>query len=424
MFALLAQRNFFLLWVAHTISIVGDYVFFIAITFWIYEQTGSALATGLTLIASTVPNILFAPLAGMLADRWKRRSIMAMAESARAVLFLGLLCILVVQPHSIWPIYVVGFVQSALAAFFWSARGALLPQLIDAPALLSGNALYMVSDGGVRVIAPALSTFFLLHLGPPGVVCIDVVTFIISAGSIYLLKTAPLDQYETLFPLRSELSSMDVLALEQNALLLQKAEDSLQRNGWIRGNVSLLAHVGGLLALGSLIAYTAGTLNILFPAFVRTALSAGPLAFGWIMTAQALGEGTISLLLGRKARQDRPSRVTILVSACLAGGGLALVFMAHLHTLALSLLCNLIFGAMTAVVTVQLLTLLQRRIAHSSLGRALASYSALQTLAQVIGMGVMSFVLAPIGATWLLAFDGALYLLGSLIALILPLYHQ
>lgn len=424
MFALLSQRNFFLLWVAHTISIVGDYVFFIAITFWIYEQTGSALATGLTLIASTIPNILFAPLAGMLADRWKRRSIMVMAESARAVLFLGLLCILIVQPHSIWPIYVVGFVQSALAAFFWSARGALLPQLIEAPTLLAGNALYMVSDSGVRVIAPALSTFFLLHLGPPGVVCIDAATFVISAGSIYLLRTAPLARYEALFPLRLEPSSMDAPAQKQNALLSQKVGDSPQAHGWIRDNVSLLAPVGGLIALGSLIAYTAGTLNILFPAFVQKTLSAGLLAFGWIMTAQALGEGTISLLLGRKSKQLKPSRVSILVAGCLAGGGLAFLLMAHLHTLALSLLCNLLLGATTAVVTVQLLTLLQQRIASGSLGRALASYAAMQTLAQVIGMGVISLVLAPIGITALLAFDGALYLLGSVLAWLLPLYRQ
>jgi hypothetical protein len=55
--ALLSQQNFCLLWVAHTISILGDYVFFIAMTFWIYEQTGSASATGAVLIASTVPSL-------------------------------------------------------------------------------------------------------------------------------------------------------------------------------------------------------------------------------------------------------------------------------------------------------------------------------------------------------------------------------
>src|SRR5437879_3575694 len=111
MFTLLSQRNFFLLWIAHTISILGDYVFFIAITFWIYEQTGSASATGLVLITSTIPGILFAPLAGVIVDRWNRRNIMLVAESARAVLFLGLLDSIIVQPHTLWPIYVVGFVQ-------------------------------------------------------------------------------------------------------------------------------------------------------------------------------------------------------------------------------------------------------------------------------------------------------------------------
>lgn len=49
MFVQLRERNFFLLWTANTISILGDYVFFIAITYWIYAQTGSALATGVVL---------------------------------------------------------------------------------------------------------------------------------------------------------------------------------------------------------------------------------------------------------------------------------------------------------------------------------------------------------------------------------------
>lgn len=174
MLALLSQRNFCLLWVAHTISILGDYVFFIAMTFWIYEQTGSASATGAVLIASTVPSLLFAPLAGMLVDRWNRRSVMFAAESARTVLFLGLLGAVIVQPQVLWPVYVVGFVQSALATFFWPARSALLPQLIEPSSLFAANALYMVSDSGLRVIAPSLSAFILLRFGPPGVIAIDI----------------------------------------------------------------------------------------------------------------------------------------------------------------------------------------------------------------------------------------------------------
>ena len=128
MLALLSQRNFCLLWVAHTISIVGDYVFFIAITFWIYEQTSSASATGAVLITSTLPALIFAPLVGVVVDRWPRRGIMLVAESARAGLFLALLGAVMLRPEMIWPIYVAGFAQSALAAFFWPARSAMRPR--------------------------------------------------------------------------------------------------------------------------------------------------------------------------------------------------------------------------------------------------------------------------------------------------------
>lgn len=144
MYTLFAQRNFCLLWCAHTISILGDYVFFIAITFWMYKQTGSALVTGAVIIASTIPATLFAPIAGIVVDRWKHRSIMISAESARALLFLALLCSLIVQPHVLWPIYVVGFLQSAFATFFWSARSALQPQMIERSELLAANALFMI----------------------------------------------------------------------------------------------------------------------------------------------------------------------------------------------------------------------------------------------------------------------------------------
>ena len=146
MFVLLSHRNFFVLWIAHTISILGDYVFFLAITFWMYEQTRSALVTGTLLICSAIPAILFAPLAGKVVDSWDRRRVMFLAESARAVLFLGLLSSLTVEPSTLWPIYLVGFLQSALAAFFWPARSASLPQIVEPPSLLAANALFTSSQ--------------------------------------------------------------------------------------------------------------------------------------------------------------------------------------------------------------------------------------------------------------------------------------
>jgi len=426
MFTLLSQRNFFLLWVAHTISILGDYVFFIVITFWVYEQTGSALATGLVLISSAIPIILFAPLAGRVVDRWDRRGIMLAAESARAVLFLGLLVAVIIQPHLLWPIYVVAFLQTALAVFFWPARSALIPQMIEPLSLLAANALYMVSDSAVRIVAPSLGAFALLHTGPAGVVAIDAVSFVISAGSVFLLTTTPRSPIKVASALRTKPSSAILSSSEGDSSLSWPVEIPLKRGPWT--HTSIDSNVGGLFFLGSIVAYTAGTLSILFPIFVQTTLAAGPLAYGWMLTAQAIGEGTMSLLMGRIPTQRSHWRVIGFVSGCFAVGGLVLILIVHLPTLVPNLLLNLIFGLTTAGITVQLLTSLQQHVANSSLGRMLAMYTAIQGLARVGGMGVAGATAAHIGLVWLLAFDGFLYLLATVLAWVLlnPLlvHHQ
>jgi MFS transporter, DHA3 family, macrolide efflux protein len=307
------------------------------------------------LIVSTIPSLLFAPLAGILVDCWNRRSIMFAAESARAVLFLGLLGAVIVQPHALWPVYVVGFVQSALATFFWPARSALLPQLIEPSSLLAANALYMVSDSGVRVIAPSLSAFILLRLGPSGVIAIDTASFVVSAGSVCLLTTALLQPIKSVSPLRKRYFSTISVESQENPSP-RRIGVLMQRAWWIHPHISPMDRMSGLFALGSIVAYTAGTLSILFPVFVRMMFSAGPVAYGWMLTAQAIGEGAISLFLGQTQRQRGRVRVILFLSGYLAVGGFALMLMAHLHTLVPSLLLNLIFGAMTAATTVPLLT--------------------------------------------------------------------
>src|SRR5215831_16629726 len=251
MFALLSQRNFFLLWVAHTISILGDYVFFIAITFWVYEQTGSALATGAVLISSAIPIILFAPLAGRIVDRWDRRGIMLAAESARALLFLGLLGAIILWPHLLWPIYVVAFLQTALAAFFWPARSALIPQMIEPPSLLAANALYLVSDCGVRIVAPSLSALALLHLGPVGVVAFDAITFVISAGSVFLLATIPLKQIKAVSALRTNPSPAIFPSSDRDSLSSRPVRIRSKRGEW--ASIGSDANVRGLFFLGSIV---------------------------------------------------------------------------------------------------------------------------------------------------------------------------
>ncbi|SRR6266536_3202841 len=61
----LCQRNFGLLWVGQNISMVGDWILFVALPFYIYTLTGSTLATGIMFIVQTLPRLFFGSLAGV-----------------------------------------------------------------------------------------------------------------------------------------------------------------------------------------------------------------------------------------------------------------------------------------------------------------------------------------------------------------------
>ena len=69
MLAVLRQRDFALLWAGGLISMLGDWLLFIALPFYIYDITGSALATGAMFIAETLPILLFGSIGGVFADR-------------------------------------------------------------------------------------------------------------------------------------------------------------------------------------------------------------------------------------------------------------------------------------------------------------------------------------------------------------------
>jgi MFS family permease len=77
MLAVLRQRNFSPPWFGGVLSVIGDYFLFIALPFFVYERTGSALATWAMFAVQTLPRLLFGSVAGVFVDRWDRKKTMA-----------------------------------------------------------------------------------------------------------------------------------------------------------------------------------------------------------------------------------------------------------------------------------------------------------------------------------------------------------
>lgn len=188
MLALLRQRNFALLWWAGLISIIGDWMLLAALPVHVYAVTGSALATSLILITATVPAIVFGSLAGVYVDRWNRRRIMVVVNLLRGPLLLVLL--LPASAGWLWVMYVVLLLESTAGQFFGPAENALLPRLVDEEQLVTANALNTLNNNLARLVGPSLGAATLAVAGLPGVVVVDSLSYLGSAGLIGLIAAS------------------------------------------------------------------------------------------------------------------------------------------------------------------------------------------------------------------------------------------
>ena len=106
----------------------GDWVLFIGLPIYIYQLSGSALATSFMFMAQIASRILLSSLAGVFVDRWGRRRILVVTN---LLLACGLLPILLVRSVEwLWLVYAVAFSQAVIRQFCGPAESALLPNLV------------------------------------------------------------------------------------------------------------------------------------------------------------------------------------------------------------------------------------------------------------------------------------------------------
>src|SRR5512143_3138930 len=99
------NRNFRRLWLGRLISQTGDWFNSVALFTLLLNLTGSGEAVGIVLIIKLLPQFLVTPIAGVVADRFNRKSIMIAADVLRGVLVLGFL--FVKRADQVWIVYVL-----------------------------------------------------------------------------------------------------------------------------------------------------------------------------------------------------------------------------------------------------------------------------------------------------------------------------
>lgn len=172
--------SFSALWAGQLISMFGDRVHQIAIAFLVYGLTGSAVAVAFVFVAATLPNLLLGPIAGAYVDRWNQRDVMIVSDLLRAA---AVLIIPIAAVTSIYLVYPLVFLVTAISIFFRPARVAILPRIVHEDELLTANSALWAGETFADVIGYPLAGIFCAFLGPalPLAFWLDAATYAASA---------------------------------------------------------------------------------------------------------------------------------------------------------------------------------------------------------------------------------------------------
>jgi MFS transporter, DHA3 family, macrolide efflux protein len=169
-------RTFVLIWFGQLISLTGSGLTGFALGVWVFQRTGSVTQFALISLFTSLPGIVFSPIAGALVDRWDRRWCMILSDAGSGLCTLTVALLLLANRLEVWHIYLTMAISSIFSGFQWPAYSAATTLLVPKKHL--GRASGMVQVGGAvaQIISPVLAGALVGLIKLEGVILVDFVT--------------------------------------------------------------------------------------------------------------------------------------------------------------------------------------------------------------------------------------------------------
>ncbi len=265
----------------------------------VFDRTGSALALGILGLAEFVPSVLLIPVTGVIADRFDRRRVAALAYAGEVVCSLVLVGYVMSDTESIWPVYVV-------AAFFGAFRSFAQPAARSIPPLVT-------PEGALaRLMAMSSLTWQIgMVLGP------------VSAGFLLDVDAA--------IPYLVAAAMAVTGTIAMSTVVYRRPQDrslAEQRPTWGHALEGLrfirrTPVVFGAIAL-DLFAVLFGGAVALLPAIADERLGVGNVGYGWLRAAPGIGALAMTAYLALRPPRRHVGRLLYLVVGVFGLGTLAL----------------------------------------------------------------------------------------------------
>ena len=399
-FRSLSNANYRLYAAGGVVSNTGTWMQRVAQDWLVLQLTdNSGTAIGITTGLQFLPFLLFAPVAGLVADRMPKRRLLQLTNLAMA-LPAGLLGLLTVTGQvQIWHVYVLAFVLGTAAAFDAPARQSFVSEIVGPDDLANAVGLNSASFNAARIVGPAAAGVLIAAFGGGAV----------GTGWVILLNAvsyvAPITALRRLDPTR-----------------LDSPEPSPRTPGAIRAGIAYVRGRPDLLLILGIVGVT-GTFGLNFQ--MTSALMAtevfdrGPTAYGLLGTFMAVGSLTGALVAARRERV----RLRLVVVAALVFGAIEIAAgLTPTYAAYAAIVPFLGLSALTMITSAN--AFMQLHTEPGMRGRVVALYLMIFMGGTPVGSPVIGWVGETFGARWTLIGGGALTVVGVAASAAVYLAHQ
>jgi MFS family permease len=377
MFRALQHRNFQLFFGGQLISLIGTWMDTVAEAWLVYRLTGSSLLLGTVAFAGQIPVFLLAPVGGMVADRWDRRSIVVATQSTSMIL-AGILAALTISGRvKVWEVIMLASFMGVVNAFDIPARQAFLVEMVGREDLMNAIALNSSMFNGARVIGPAIAGILVASIGEGWCFFANSVSYIAVIVGLLLMKISP-----------------RTIEVPKSALAHIAEGFRFTRN---------TKPIFALLLLLGLVSLVAMPYSVLMPVFAARILHGNARTLGVLMGATGVGALTGALILASRTGLKGLSK---WVAFSCVGFGVALILFSMSHWYLISVVLLVPVGLFMMVQMASSNTLIQAMVPDRLRGRTMAVYSMMFMGMAPLGSLLAGALGARIGAQWTVALGG------------------
>lgn len=175
------NKNFIIIVIGQIISLFGNAVQRFSMSLYLLHFTGSTAAFAKILAISTIPYIIFAPIAGRLSDKINKKKIMIYLDLFCAALIGGYALILLNGRDSEFVVGAVMFILSICYTLYGPAVTSSIPQIVNEDRLTSANGIINQVGSAVNFVGPILAGVLYGLVGIKLIVIINALSFLMSA---------------------------------------------------------------------------------------------------------------------------------------------------------------------------------------------------------------------------------------------------